>query len=336
MSKNRNAQLRYLVIDKCLSNRSRKWTWMDILEKVNHELLKDNPNSSGVEKTTIYEDLKDIEYRIYCGEIERLKEGRKTYLRYLDPSYSISKQQLTKEEITKLKGAITVLSRFKGLPQFEWMNEIIPAIEGKLGLVKTEKEIISFEENIYYTGKEHIPSLFNAIANKRVLKINYQDFKSIDAYEVEFHPYYLKQYNSRWFVFGYNSFRANQIQNLALDRIKRIEEISVKYVDSDINWEEYFSDIIGVTKFDTNPIVIKLLIQDAEQAAYIQTKPLHESQTPIKRTDFGFETSIKVIPNYELEKTLLSFGERIKIISPNSFQKKISNRIEKLYLRYQG
>jgi len=334
MPQNRNAQLRYQIIDECLRNRGRKWTWEDILERVNAAILEDNPISQGVGKTTIYEDLKDIEYRVYKGEIERIKEGRTAYLRYLDPTYSISNQPLNETEISQLKAAITVLSRFKGLPQFGWINEIIPMVEARVGLVKTEQDVLSFESNLDYAGAIHISTLFNAIVNKRVLKISYQDFKSFIAYEVELHPYYLKQYNSRWFVLGYSPYRPSQTQTLALDRIKSIEECSIKYKSSNIDWDDYFSDIIGVTKYNIAPIEIKLLILDTEQAAYIQTKPLHQSQKQIRKVEHGFETSIKVIPNYELERLILSFGERIKIISPKLFRERIQKRIHKLFELY--
>ena len=36
---------------------------------------------------------------------------------------------------------------------------------------------------------------------------------------------------------------------------------------------------------------------------------------------------IKVIPNYELESLILSFGEKIKILSPDSLQKRVKNRL---------
>ena len=61
MPANRNALLRYQVIDKCLKNRSRKWTWQDILEKVNEALEEDNSDTNGIGKTTLFADLKNIQ-----------------------------------------------------------------------------------------------------------------------------------------------------------------------------------------------------------------------------------------------------------------------------------
>jgi predicted DNA-binding transcriptional regulator YafY len=334
MPVNRNALLRHQVIDKCLRNRLRRWTWKGILEKVNEALLEDNPKSKGVGKTTFFKDLKDIEYDIYKADIKRTVEGKTTYYSYADEKYSISNQPLNETEAKQLKSAIMVLSRFKGMPQFEWTNEIIPLLESKMGLVRTDKEVITFESNPDYIGLPNIPTLFNAIANKKVVKITYRDFKSSVAYDVELHPYHLRQYNSRWFVFGYNPSWPDNIQNLALDRIKKIEEMAEKYKSDDTNWDDYFADMIGVTKFNLTPIEIKIFIVDAEQAAYIQTKPIHQTQKQIRQVENGFETSIKVIPNYELESLILSFGERIKIISPISLVNSLKARVEKTIGNY--
>ena len=333
MSINRNAQLRFRVLDKCLSNTGRQWTWKELLDKVNDALLEDNPISKGIGKTQLYEDLKDLEYRVYNAEIERTKKGRTTYLKYKDKNFSILNMPLTETETKQLKSAIHVLSRFKGMPQFEWVNEIIPALETKLGLVQIDKPIISFDDNVDYHGLGNITPIFNAIVNKRVLKVSYQDFKSPIPYDVILHPYYLKQFHNRWFVFGFNPAMENSFWNLALDRIKKIEEVTDNYKHSDIDWDEYFFDFIGVTKQSGEKLIEVKLHFSAAQAPYIVTKPLHPSQKH-RNDESGLEVSIQVIPNFELEKLILSFGEDVKVLSPSSFRNKISERIKNSYLLY--
>ena len=108
MPANINALLRYQVIDKCLRNRGRRWTWQHILDEVNEALLADNPKSNGIGKTTLYEDLKSIEYKIYNLEIEKIKEGKTTYLRYADQNASINNQPLSENETKQRKAAIMV------------------------------------------------------------------------------------------------------------------------------------------------------------------------------------------------------------------------------------
>ncbi len=336
MPSNKNAILRYHIIDSCLSNRYRKWTWQDILDKVNEALLEDDPRSKGIGKTTFFDDLNDIEYRIYKAEIKRTQSGKKTYYSYADENYSIRNLPLSDAEARQVRAAIQVLSRFAGMPQFEWVNEMVLLLETKMGLKKTEEPVISFQDNPNYSGLSYIPELFSAITNKVVLKIIYQDFRSPVPYEVEIHPYHLRQYNSRWFLFGYNPARPDVIQNLSLDRIKKIDELSGTFKNCEIHWSDYFSDMVGVSRRKGEPQDIKLLITDPEQASYIATKPIHESQKKnMVRVKDGFETTIRVIPNYELEMLILSFGERVKVLSPESLRETIAERAKKLRALYK-
>jgi predicted DNA-binding transcriptional regulator YafY len=335
MPVNRNALLRYQIIDRCLCNKGRKWTWKAILDEINKGLESEYIEQIG--KTTFFKDIRDIE-QVYNTTVEKFYgENKKVvYYRYEDPDFSIRKQPIYEHEAAQFKASIQMLSRFKGLPQFKWVNEMIPMLETKLGLAPTqEKNIISFDSNDDYRGLEFITPFFNAIMYKRGLSIIYQDFKSPVQYEIEFHPYHLKQYNSRWFVFGKDPEKPHiEVICLALDRVKEINEKDIPYIDYDIDWEDYFSDIIGVTRHNGPIEEIRILIKDEEQAAYIETKPLHQSQKRIKKTDLGYETSIMVIPNYELTKLLLSFGDRIQIVLPQSLRSEIAKIADKLNLMY--
>jgi predicted DNA-binding transcriptional regulator YafY len=334
MSINKKAQIRYLTLDKCLRNTGRLWTWKNLLDAVNEVLGEETNTKSNtpmrIAKTQLYEDLKDLEYRVYSAPIKKSSNGRTIYYSYEDPNFSIQNAPLNETELNQIKSTLQLLSRFQGLPNFAFIEELIPTIESKLGLVSLEKEVMSLESNLDYEGSKYIIPLFNAIVNKRSLSVEYKDFKSQLPYNIAFHPYYLKQYNNRWFVFGYNEFTKNKYWNMALDRIILIEESDSNYFESNIDWEFYFSDIIGVTKFNNlEPIELKLWFAPS-QAPYIITKPIHESQPPIHKmisNENGIEFNIKVVPNYELEKLILSFGETVKVLSPISFQKIIANRI---------
>jgi predicted DNA-binding transcriptional regulator YafY len=331
MSINKKALTRYLAYDKCLRNTGAKYTWQRLIDEANKALKEEG--LEGIGKTQFYADMQYMEFSEWKAPIEKFKDGRTVYFKYSNPSYSINNQPLNETEAKQLKSALQVLSRFKGIPQFEFINEIIPAIESKLGLVSIEREVMSFESNLDYEGAKFITPLFNAIVNKRSLTIEYQDFKSPLPYSILFHPYYLKQFNNRWFVFGYNEFTKTGYWNMALDRIKTIEETMTKYIETDIDWESYFYDIIGVTKKVNDELQTIKLWFSPNQAPYIITKPIHPSQK-IKNSEDGLEVTISVVPNYELEKLILSFGESVKVISPNSFREIILDRIKNSVKNY--
>lgn len=335
MPKTKNAMFRYLVLDRCLSNRGRRYTWKDLLAEVNKAIREVDPSAEGIGKTTYYEDIRAIEYEVFSAEIERYKEGRTTYLRYSDPSFSISNQPLNEVEVRQLNAALQVLARIQGNPQFEWVHEIIPMLESKLKLGKVDKPVMSFESNPDYPGLSFITPIFNAIVNRRVLKFNYKDFKSELAYDFHLHPYYLRQYNGRWYVYGYNEERG-RIENPALDRVREVTEVDLEYREDNRDWQDYFSDFIGVTRYDGEPGEVRILINDALQASYIQTNPLHQTQKPIRQVAGGFETSFRVIPNVELEKLLLSFGDRIKVLAPEGLRTKLAARLRNASLQYSS
>lgn len=332
MSQNKNALTRYLIYDKCLRNTGRNYTWKDLQEEVNKVLIEEG--YTGIGKTTVFEDLKQLEFSTFNAPIEKNKVGKTAYYRYSDPNFSIKNIPLNITEIEQLKAAISILSRVKGLPQFEWINELIPTLETKLGIIQTDSDVIGFEGNFEYSGLEFFSELFNAIINKRVLTIAYRDFKQPEAYEITLHPYYLKQFNNRWYVLGLNEANEIGTWTMALDRIVELKETTKKHIPCSIDWEDYFFDFIGVTKLNSAPVDVEILVLDREQMEYIKTNPLHHSQKPFKKIGDQFSTSIRVIPNYELEKLILSFGNRIIVNSPDSLRESIIHKLNEAASNY--
>lgn len=339
MPTNKNAQLRYLVLDKCFSTFTRRYYMQDLIDEVNKELRVINGIESGVKKRQLYDDILFMKSEEgFAAPIVTYKDGAKAYYRYDNKNYSVRNNQLTIEESEKIKEAISIFSRFKGLPQFEWLNEIIPVLIGKFNVSEFNKEIILFDSNIDYKGTQFIEPIFNAIKNSRVLKVTYKDFTSESPYEIIFHPYILKQYNNRWFSFGLNEKNKIRNWNLALDRIYSIEEIDFKYEDYDIDWEDdYFYDMIGVTK-GRNPKLETIILEiDKNLTPYITTKPIHPTQKTKEILSNGNSIiTIQVYPNYELETHLLSFGEKVKIVSPLIIRDKIKKRLEVAIALYKS
>ena len=327
MSVNKNALIRYQVLDRCFRNTGRMYFWEDLLEECNKVLMDFDPNNEGIQRRQLFDDIRFMESEQgWSIPLGRIRHGRKVYYRYEDLSFSISNQPLNYSEAEQIKSALQIFSRFSGTPQFEWVNEMIPMLESKLGLIERKNEVISFESNIDLKGLHFLTPLFNAIINERVLSVTYKDFKSSEPYEITFHPYFLKQYNNRWFAFGLNSDNHVPNWNLALDRIESLSETSLKYKPSKTDWEEYFYDLVGVTRpegVDLQEIFLKFT---PEVAPYIITKPLHPSQKH-KNDPTGLKVRIKVIQNFELERLILSFGEQVQVISPQDFKERISQRL---------
>lgn len=325
--------VRYNKLDKCFQNFGKEYTINDLLEAVNEAILEYDNKSSGVEIRTLRKDISFMR-TVYDAPIDAIRGSNGFYYRYTDKSFSINKSPLNETEAEQLKKAVSILQRFEGSPEFEWVNELGPLLNDKFSLKSQDKKVMSLESNIDYKGYNYITPIFNAIVNKTVLKIKYEPFNRPE-YEVIFHPYYLKQYNSRWFIFGYNEYNQNAQWNLALDRINgEIEKTISKYKKDTTDWEEFFDDIIGVSRNPNGEIEEVKLLFHKEQAPYIITKPLHWSQKSTYLDDGSLEIRIKVMLNYELEMRILSFGEKVKVIAPEVLATKIRDRIKLQFNNY--
>ena len=335
MAVNKNALIRYQALDRCFRNTGRRYFWQDLLEECNRALANANFEGAGIQRRQLYDDIRFMESEEgWSIELAKEKFGRKVYYRYADPSYSINSQPLNASEAEQLKAALQILSRFSGLPHFEWINEMIPSVEAQLGAVARDREVMSFQSNVDLIGFHHITPLFNAIVNRRVMRVMYQDFKNPEPYEVIFHPYFLKQFNDRWFAFGLNEEHEVVNWNLAIDRIQSLDETDHLYADTQIDWEEYFYDVIGVTrKLEDEPSEVVLRFSPSV-APYITTKPIHPSQRSTS-DESGLLVRIKVIPNYELESLILSFGDRVTVLSPASLRESVKNRLSNAAAAYE-
>lgn len=330
MAVNKNAQTRYHVLDKCFSNTVKKYFIEDLIQSCSNALLEITPDSKGISRRQIFEDIKYMESEEgFKAPISKLKDGKQTFYRYADKDFSIDKQPLNQAELEQVKSAMNILSRFEGMPQFAWVNELTPKLEQSFMIEKDVAPIIGFDNNAYLEGIQHLGKLYHYILYQQPLCITYQSFKNDQPTKFIIHPYYLKQYNNRWFLFGLNN-KYNTISNLALDRIKDIDEEKILFIINNLydDFKEYFDDIIGVS-LPQQGIKEKIILQFSPSSApYVISKPLHHSQKKISYDNGVLIISIEVIPNYELESLILSFGERVEVLEPLIFKNSIAERLK--------
>lgn len=336
MATNKLAIIRYQTLDKCFSNTGRRYYMENLIEECNNAIYEYSGIDKGVKKRQVFEDIKFMESpQGWNIPLERIRDGHRVYFRYEDKKFSINNQPLNETESNQLKEALLTLSRFKGLPQFEWVSEITARIDSGLSLTTNNQNIIEFEQNNYLKGIELITPIYNAILYHQAIKLSYKSFKRNEKQSFLIHPYFLKQFNNRWFVFGLNDI-SNRLINLALDRIIKIEDAKTKYKPNEtINFSEYFEDVVGVSVNQQHPVQKIVIEVNNELLPYIETKPLHGSQKIKERNISQTIITLDLIPNYEFEALILSYGEGLEILEPISLREKIAERIKELYKQYK-
>jgi len=330
MATNKNALIRYKVLDNCFRNSGRRYFIDDLIKECDKVLLEIDSESKGISRRQIFDDITFMESKEgWSIELSRLKDGKKVFYRYVDTSFSINNMPLNELEINQLKSALDILSQFKGMPQFGWVNELVPKLKQGITSEVDSRVIMEFDSNEYLKGIEHLGVLYNSIYYKKVLTVFYQPFENDDPFEIVMHPYFLKQYNNRWFLFGYNPENDKYNWNLAIDRIVSIKEIKEEYHENDkINWLDYFEDIIGVTKPVDASLENVVLHFFGRTGKYMESKPLHGSQKSNWIDDQTLEVKLQLIVNYELERLILSYADSVKVIEPINLASLIKSRLE--------
>ena len=335
MATNKHAIIRYQTLNKCFRNPGRKYFIEDLVEACSIAIYEFSGNNNGIKRRQVLEDIKFMEStQGWNIPLERIRDGHRVYFKYDDKSFSINNQPLNETEEIQLKEALLTLSRFKGMPQFEWVDEIYARLDSGLGLSHYSEKIIEFDQNNYLKGLEFISPIYNSILYKKAIQIEYKSFKKDISQSIIFHPYFLKQYNNRWYLFGKND--ASQfIMNLALDRITSIEESKNKYLpNKTIDFDEYFEDIIGVTLSNEGKVEKVVIKASNELLPYIKTKPIHGSQKLKEQGLSHTLITLDIIPNYELESLILSFAEGVEVLHPKSLRDKIKKRVELNFSNY--
>ncbi len=325
MAQNKNAQIRYKALDKCFSNQFKRFYINDLIEYCSDVLTEHYATETTVSRRQIFDDIDFMKSEAgYDAPIESVKDGKKVFYRYYDPEFSILKMPLNPSELNSLNEAMETLSRMNNMPGFDWVNSIQAKLNSGISNAQNQRQIISFEDNEFLKGIKFLNPLYQSILNEQSLNIHYQGFNSPKKNIFTVSPYYLKQYNNRWFLFGHNH-KEEKIQNLALDRIIEIQPSKKDFEPCVVNFEEYFEDIIGVSN-DIEKDAEKIVLEMSENIVpYIASKPLHGSQKIN-----GNQLILDLKLNYELESLILSFCENLKVLEPVELREKIKNRINKV------
>lgn len=289
-----------------------------------NEILNDEQLDC-ISKRLLQDNLKEIKERYGAEFKDNLFRGRERLWRYKDTSFSIMQQTSVDMEI--IRKSIENLDFFKGDPRYDMLRFYLVELEN--GMSGSEINFMSFDYNNDVAGLEFIEEILNAIVHKYPLKMWYKPFSGKEM-ERNIHPYHLRQYNRRWFLFALCE-EQKKIHNFPIDRIVKLEHLSKSYIESNINFDEYFDDIVGVTNYSNAPVEKIVLKINNSCINYIRTKPIHWSQKELKECSTEDYTIIQlnVKVNTELKMLLFSYSDAIEILEPvwlrDSFAKRVKN-----------
>ncbi|KFE97433.1 transcriptional regulator [Chryseobacterium formosense] len=332
MSSNKNALIRYKTLDKCLKNKYRQYTLEDLIDECSEALFEFEGKESFVSKRTVQLDLQNMRSEKFGYEAP-IEVYERKYYRYSDPDYSIHNISVNESDLKAMNNAVQILKQFKDFSMFKEMNGVIQKLEDSIHAT-SQKSIIHLDKNEQLKGLEHIDILYDAVLNKKVLNITYKSFKARESDSYVVHPQLLKEFNNRWFLICSNK---QYVYNLALDRMENIQiEEKIDYIDMNLDGDEYFKDIIGVTVSPTMAPRKVVFFVDSHNAPYVKTKPFHASQEIVSESNEGTVFKICVQLNYELERLLLGFGECLTVYKPRKLRVRLQEKFAAAKKNYEN
>ena len=278
------------------------------------------------------------------------ESGRRGY-RYVGTDEDPLKDMVNARAITDLKVYRTFCQDSEGFLPEEWLEHFMKDTWDLLEIHnrKRRKQQIMGTDLAYRSvrNRDLVPKLYDYINKQRVLSVTYiPRFEDDKREQLVFHPHYLREFNGRWFLFGYAEGKEKENgYNLAVDRIecKPVRLLDKKWRGAPEGfYEDYFRDIVGVThKKNSKPCHVFLRAHSKYMFGLVKTCPLHHSQKIV--LDFGehdgeeygdFELYVEL--NNELIGRILQKGEKLEVISPSEARDMVKKEVQEIMRRYES
>jgi predicted DNA-binding transcriptional regulator YafY len=292
--------------------------------------------------------LKKLKAKPYSSyeELQRYIDNQLEYLQMQDDTLNVgfSKRTLQRDikEIRNVFGIdIEYSKQQKGYyilqSEMENMNfqRMIEAFDmfSSINLAQDMTPFIHLEKR-RPQGTENLYGLLHAIKNHLEIRFTYQKFWDDKPTKRLVAPYALKEFKNRWYVLAKDS-KDKQIKSFALDRLSLLEITNEKFeMPANYNPEYIFRNSFGIISPNEETPKEILLSFDPHQGKYIRTLPLHESQKILKDDEEELQVSLKLYITHDLVMELLSFGENMKVLKPESLANEIKTTLKKAYSQY--
>ncbi|MDX9695242.1 MAG: WYL domain-containing protein [Bacteroidales bacterium] len=292
MSK-RESISRYNLIIKKL--RKQPATYKEISDYLSFESELQDYNFN-VSKRTFQRDLEDIR-SIYQIDIQ-FDFSRKVYFIEFDQHPTVNERML---EAFDTFNALNIADRLSDYIHFE---------------------------NRRPQGSENLYGLLHAIKNEVQIKFTYHKYWDDIITDRLVEPYALKEFRNRWYVLA-RDLKDKQVKSFALDRLTNFEITKAKFqTPNNFNVAEYYKYSFGIISPNSTKPEEIILSFDPLQGKYIKSLPLHESQEVLIDNEDELQIKLKLFITQDLIMELLSHGDNVKVIKPESLIKEIKSVLQ--------
>ena len=191
------------------------------------------------------------------------------------------------------------------------------------------KHRIQFED--IPSGQQFLSPIIEAMRDEVMVNITYQAYWMDKPVSFEVQPYFVKVFKQRWYLIG----KSDKLRIYALDRLKNLSSTKTKFkMPAGFDPEIYFADCYGIIH-DTEETVQSISLKvKSRHANYLRALPLHHSQKEEERNEKYSVFSMYLKPTFDFRQEILSMGEDVEVIAPQSFREEMKNIFTKMISIY--
>ncbi|HRA71472.1 MAG TPA: WYL domain-containing protein [Flavobacterium sp.] len=212
--------------------------------------------------------------------------------------------------------------------------EILTTAELFFTNFKEKNNALSFVEFENKAAIEHIPNfkiVLDAIQQQLPITFKHNSFYHLKQEEYTLKPYFLKQYQNRWYVIGESE---NGYRTFGIDRIENITIGSEKFKAKTEEAKDKFSHVIGLNYVDHKMEKVQLSFH-ISQKPYVISLPLHHTQKEINTdNENSFDIELRIHPNFEFRQQILKYGSLVKVLEPKWLAEEIKEELRKGFENY--
>jgi predicted DNA-binding transcriptional regulator YafY len=212
--------------------------------------------------------------------------------------------------------------------------EILATAEQLSANLIENNNTLSFVEFENKAAIETIPNfkhVLNAIQEQLPITFNHNSFYHSKQSIYTLKPYFLKQYQNRWYVIGETE---KGYRTFGIDRIENIKLGTKKFKPKTEEAKDKFRNVVGLNYVDHKLETINLSF-DISQKPYLISLPLHRSQKEINPVNGKtFDIELRIHPNFEFRQQVLKYGSLVKVIEPKWLAEEIKEELRKGFEGY--
>ena len=147
-------------------------------------------------------------------------------------------------------------------------------------------------------------------------------------------PLLLKEFRGRWYVLALIP-ESGELRCFGLDRIADLSPGPRSFVPpASFDAAAYYAQAFGIIRPDDEESQEIVLSLTPTQGRYVQTFPLHTSQRLLSQSKTATRISLRIYDTHDLRMELLSMGEEVEVLAPNSLREWVHQSITTANTRY--